>query len=149
MRKGLEHKYDAHKLALDGHGVILDAAEGAIYRLDVADDGWCRLWKNELLLDGDAMVGKPLYIWDFGTPERAIAQFESIKKTPGVTWCKDVQFEDWKKILENLISASQEAAANESKRSKERGTKKQKPAQTRRRGRPRVEQLTIDGMDGI
>lgn len=144
MRKGLEHKYDIHKLALEGLGVIVDAAAGAVYQLDVAPDGWCRLWKKALVLDGGSVVGKPLYIWDYGTPEKAIAQFESIKNTPGVTWCEDGQVDT--KVLKKIGIPGQEHTDVEKNDRKEKANEKQKPAKTRRRGRPRAEQMTIDDL---
>lgn len=86
MRKNLSAKYEKHKLALEGHGVITNRFKGIIYRLAVAPDGWCRVCVNRCDWPLRTVLGCAIKTYDFKTPEEAIRLFNSIKNDTGNYW---------------------------------------------------------------
>lgn len=86
MRKDLSSKYEQHRNALEGHGVILNRFKGLIYRLAVAPDGWCRVCVNRCNWPQQTVLGCPIEVYDFKTPGEAIKLFNSIKENTGNYW---------------------------------------------------------------
>lgn len=89
VRKDLGRKYAHHQMALEGRGIIINPAEGQIYRLAVAPDGWCRVAQNDFDITCDTVLGPAKQTWDFKTPGEAISFFEKMKGVRGMVWRED------------------------------------------------------------
>lgn len=89
MRKNLSSKYELHSRALEGHGVITNRFKGIIFRLAVAPDGWCRVCVNRCDWPAQTVLGSPIEVYDYETPEEAIRLFNGIKENGGNYWWKD------------------------------------------------------------
>lgn len=88
-RKSLVNKIEEHDKALSGRGVVIDEAQGYIYRLAVAPDGWCRVSQNHFNVQENTVLGQPKNTFDFETPSEAIAVFETFKNFAACVWRKD------------------------------------------------------------